>query len=498
MIIFRILTLLLIISGSIFGQIKERAIFDRARILALDYQLDQSDSLVLSLINTDNFNPAYYQLLAKNYLWRFLSTKDTVYSNKFFEYSNQAILNIDNFKSDISREQFFMAGWIYSLRAAAYTQLNESMDALWAADDAVENFEDCLSENPNFNDAYLGLGFFNYALSFTPKFVQWAISVLGLSADKEKGFEYIKLAYEKGSIAKIEAKYQLAKMYSEFTCEFARAEKLFSELHNDFPHNPLFSFDFILLEMKSKQLAKAVKLIDEYEKLNIKYSNQISAYVQFLKSEIFFRQNNFEAALKTYDEFFKLTRTIDYLGIANYHAAVSSIFLGKDNEARRFLILAGNGNTDLPEDNFAYNSSINTNEIDKIKSNLKTIKLQNYILAGNYILAEKFYSENILDFKKNDLLPELLFSESLQENENFSQSKEILLAIKSLEIAENWKEDYLNLLFAKYYFKKNELQRSAEFISDTGEFEGYEYQKNKNAEKEALIRKISSSIPVQK
>ena len=75
----------------------------------------------------------------------------------------------------------------------------------------TDGFEETLELNPKFYNAYLGLGLFDYAMSFVPDFLKWAVNLTGLSSDKQRGFNYIKTAFKKGT-EKTEAAFHLAKI----------------------------------------------------------------------------------------------------------------------------------------------------------------------------------------------------------------------------------------------------------------------------------------------
>ena len=92
----------------------------------------------------------------------------------------------------------YLVGNLLSFRAMAQATNSQSVDAFWSSKKAVGYFEEVLKQKPKFYDAYLGLGLFDYAMSFVPDFLKWAVNLTGLSSDKDRGIPLYKDGLQKG------------------------------------------------------------------------------------------------------------------------------------------------------------------------------------------------------------------------------------------------------------------------------------------------------------
>lgn len=75
------------------------------------------------------------------------------------------------------------------------------------------NLEDAVKIKPDFYDAYLGLGLYNFALSQIPSTLEWAANLVGITADKELGLDYVKKTTQKENFLKL----MLNIIYHNFT-----------------------------------------------------------------------------------------------------------------------------------------------------------------------------------------------------------------------------------------------------------------------------------------
>jgi hypothetical protein len=100
--------------------------------------------------------------------------------------------------------------------------------------------------DPKAYDAYLGTGIENYLLSLKPGPLRILLRLTGSLVDREKGVAQLRLTAQHGHYLEPFAKLLLAvAALRDHNREGAR--ELLSELHNRFPHNPLFARELDLL-----------------------------------------------------------------------------------------------------------------------------------------------------------------------------------------------------------------------------------------------------------
>jgi hypothetical protein len=91
-------------------------------------------------------------------------------------------------------------------------------------------------------DAYLALGAENYLVSVKPMLVRWLARLSGARADREQGIQQLRLTAQNGRFLKPFAKLFLA-VAALRDHDSLMARKLLAELHEEFPQNPLYSYE---------------------------------------------------------------------------------------------------------------------------------------------------------------------------------------------------------------------------------------------------------------
>jgi tetratricopeptide (TPR) repeat protein len=110
-------------------------------------------------------------------------------------------------------------------------------DGYWAADDCEDYLEEVLEEDPNFTDAYVGLGVIEYYTGRLTGFQSFMAWMGGVSGDTETGLEYFKKAAENGNLLKNEANFILATMYRFLENDFTQATAYLKSFSEKFPNN---------------------------------------------------------------------------------------------------------------------------------------------------------------------------------------------------------------------------------------------------------------------
>lgn len=99
-------------------------------------------------------------------------------------------------------------------------------------------------------DAYLALGAENYLVSTKPMLVRWIARLSGARADRERGIRQLRLTAQSGRFLKPFAKLLLA-VAALRDHDPGMAQKLLSELQQEFPQNPLYASELSRLKAPS-------------------------------------------------------------------------------------------------------------------------------------------------------------------------------------------------------------------------------------------------------
>lgn len=173
-----------------------------------------------------------------------VSTYSTPYDNHFQEMVDTTIA-----KSKVMRKQGKEIASSYLYEGMAYA-LDGRLSGLRAKDLATARagkkmrslLLEALQRDPNLTDAYLGLGIYNYFVDTLPTIIKLLRFLIALpGGDRVEGLKQLNEVAEKGTLAKPEAKFYLAKDYTRKSeGQYAKALGLFQELSNQYPQNPLW------------------------------------------------------------------------------------------------------------------------------------------------------------------------------------------------------------------------------------------------------------------
>jgi len=99
-----------------------------------------------------------------------------------------------------------------------------------------------LQLDPSLTDAYLGVGIYNYFVDTLPAIVKFLSAFIMLpGGSRAEGLRQLQLCAEKCELTGAEAKFYLAKDFTRASeKQFEKSLRLFTELQQEFPHNPLW------------------------------------------------------------------------------------------------------------------------------------------------------------------------------------------------------------------------------------------------------------------
>jgi tetratricopeptide (TPR) repeat protein len=158
---------------------------------------------------------------------------------------------------DVARNELYL-GMAYGLEARLAGMRGEDLPAARAGKKMRATLLDALSKDPNLNDAYLGVGIYNYFVDTLPaivKVIRWFIGLPGGS--RTEGLQQIERTASQGDLARGEAKFYLAKDFSRpFESQYPRSLELFQELAREYPHSGLWKILAGSLEIRLGHVAE--------------------------------------------------------------------------------------------------------------------------------------------------------------------------------------------------------------------------------------------------
>ncbi|MFA7229052.1 MAG: tetratricopeptide repeat protein, partial [Melioribacteraceae bacterium] len=491
-----ICAVLLFLNLSVSAQSQIQSLIQQGMNQAYNMEFKSAEKTFNRVLELRPNSPLGYYYISKIHFWTYLGSRDQGEYTVFMKFAELAQQKVDKaLEADPKDFQMtYIAGNLASYKAMAQATFNSTVDAFWASKKAVGFFEETLELNPKFYDAYLGLGLFDYAMSFVPDFLKWAVNLTGLTSDKERGFRYIKTAFRKGTYDKTEAAFHLSKIYTDYLAEYDSAYTLLQNLSSRYPDNVLFGYQSSIALIKDRQLDRAVQVLNRVIALENKKMPQVTALAYFRKAEILFKKNQFRAAIKQYDKFLDSSKELDLTGLAAYNRALCYKFLGNNLQFRQNLLLARGGNLDVFEDSYAKHKSEKFLANEITPADLKLIRMRNYLDSGkdNIVLdslkAEISNSEN----SESRAVSLIYYSEAAMNLKRYSEaSHNADLALAVEQSTEKWVEPMAKLLKAKARYFSGALNEAKSLLQDAQNSNEYEFADSIQSQIEWLKRKLN-------
>src|SRR5438132_10690469 len=140
-------------------------------------------------------------------------------------------------------QTLYVLGAIESLRAAfAATVERRFIASLRAGSDSIDTERDVIKLDPNFHDAELTIGMYDYIVGTLPLPVKMLASVAGAHGSKKRGIQTLERVAKEGQWARDDAKVLLIAIYKKEK-RFPEALALSRELHEKYPRNYLLSLE---------------------------------------------------------------------------------------------------------------------------------------------------------------------------------------------------------------------------------------------------------------
>ena len=225
----------------------------------------------------------------------------------------------------------FYLGCIYGKLGLHYGEYGHYIKAIWYGSRGIKYLKKVVEKDPNYYDAYAGLGIYDYYLSVLPKVVKALSFLIGKYGDREKGLDEMKLTASKGTYAKDEAKIALADVYFTFEKNYETAIPVYVELTTDFPQNYYFLRRLGICYQRVKKYDEALAAFEEAVKQN---PNDISYRLNI--GWVYVDSSQYDKAFKTFEKMIEDDPTFSN---SYYQMGRTSIISGQRlEEADKYLL----------------------------------------------------------------------------------------------------------------------------------------------------------------
>lgn len=285
------------------------------------------------------------------FYWKAMLTRNKGDFETFLNLSDKLVEKcetvVDKNENDLDARLYL--GWTYIIRAFAIGFMGENyLKAASEIKDGNNNLTFVLEKNPNYYDAALGLGVYNYLASFIPRKLRWLTDILGFSGNRDEGKRLLKLASDKGTYTNNEAKFYLTLMlWREET--YPEAEGYAQSLKTKYPTSPAV---WMLWGGLLAQQDKMSEAIQAYE-MSLEYNKGKDSEIIFRTaygalSNAYFRMNIYDRSSEYGRKFLALLTKDDNQNNRLYSTGVSLELMGDRNAAMEFYRRA---RTDIKDEN---------------------------------------------------------------------------------------------------------------------------------------------------
>ncbi len=470
-----------IFSSLLFGQLEIERQIDKGLDACYNFNWIQADQIFRGLIKRYPDDPRGYHFESSIYLWYYLGGNDKNDLDTFEVYSDKALSTGETVlgENEKSEMALYILGANYNYRAIAFGKAGNFLDAAWASKKSESYLSQVLELNPKKNDAYLGLGLYNFAVAQIPSSFKWALNLVGISGDKDTGVKYIEMAAENGNYSKVEAQYYLAQIEMDFMIDYETSASILKKLIKRYPQNLLFNYSYAVLLIKQKRLSEADKFLNKVIKADNEQFNQITSFSYFLIGDINFRNNKLDTASSYYLHFLAEARDNDYTGIAAYRLAICYEAEGKRDESVKYFEKAQTGNMDLDDDIYAKRKGELYSKRTLAAAELNLIFISNLIEAGKYKAAYDSVNSLFPGLQAEKLKAEALFyqSEAAYYMGNYQESIDLADKVLTMDSSnEKWLIPFSYYCLARANKKVGNLDQVKQYIEKADEENNYDYQ----------------------
>lgn len=485
---FSLFFLIIFLSSDIFSQPDELIYNGLDKIYELKFDEAKSIFTQAKQQYPNDIKGYFYESLIPFY--SALSTKDDIYYDEFIDKSAEVIKKCDDLlrskKND--PEILFYKGQSHSYRSLLMLSLNKSLiRAASNGNDGYRLLVNVVKNNPNFYDAYMGLGLYKIAIGFVPGKFQWLLSIIGFNGDIKEGISDLRTAVNKGRFTRTDAKIFLA-FFSIKEPELKNDEtvRMLRTLVDEKPDSPVFLTLYAGALQQIGRYAESIEYTERALQFNTNsLQNEVKKGAYVLLGNAYFRANNFSKAIECFEEHLKYVSDEDRYNISLFTTGLCYELTGDRqralsyyNSVRDDFIDERDGEFDKLFYRFAkqkINDPVNTLDSALIVGmNMReNSKLDLALEHFEKLLASEKMLQYNSDDEKARIFTEVAATYNFSGNE--AMAIDYYTRVTNLKPnQETWLVPYAYFELGKIYDRRGEFQRSREMFDRTNRFKDFD------------------------
>ncbi len=314
---------LLFVNLTIFSQSRDELI-NKGIDHVYRIEFDSANSVFQVLIDRDQKDPTGYFFQAMNEWWKiYLNKEDRTNDDNYLAKVDRCIKiceeRIDENENDAWAS--FLLGGVIGYRGFMNVMRDNWLKAIDDGKQGLNLVQKSYEMDPGNKDAILGLGIYNYAVDYVVERYPFLKAVLFFfpKGNKELGLSQLRDCAENGKFSKSEANTVLAFIHLSYEKNYLEAEKYAVKLSLQYPQNPVFERFLGKCYVGEFRWREGLSLFRNM--ITKSDSNQAGYNNNYIRREAFYYQavcesriNNFDEALRLYDEAINICRITDKPG----------------------------------------------------------------------------------------------------------------------------------------------------------------------------------------
>jgi len=281
--------------------------------LALDIQFNEANKIFDELIHMEPENALGYLLKSLSYrkMWKYSGLdKDT--GDKFKDLLHKTIDIAEDMldKNEDDINALFYLGGAYGNLSIYYGNIDSWLKAFWYGRKGKNYFKKVIEKDPDYYDAYFGIGVYHYFAGVLPKYINALSFLLGIEGDRKKGIDEVILVSSKGNFTRDDAKLFLADdIYLQYENNFKAALPLLKELITKYPHNHYLKILLAECYRNLKNHDLSVQIIENALQSESLYEYRyLQSWLYVSLGRAYFEMNEFDQAISAFKNAHKISQ----------------------------------------------------------------------------------------------------------------------------------------------------------------------------------------------
>jgi tetratricopeptide (TPR) repeat protein len=319
---------------------------------------DEASAVFDSLRRAAPADPRGHFFGAIVHFWRYSLTRNEGEFNEFLRRSDDVITVCEDLLDANNKDAvtLFYLGGIHGYRGMAHQLNNSLLKAVGEGRKGYGYLREAVALRPDFYDAQMGFGLFNYFAGKVPRGFSWLVSLLGFDGDIEGGLKMLRTAADNGLYTRAEATLYLA----QFLFNEGKRDEAFSRmktLAERYPDNTLFLVTLAGWHSRAgnndEALAAARMAVTINERKKFRYGEEFAFSTL---GALYFVRNDFVESRKNFELFLDRVQNKGFISNAIYYRlGISQEVTGsRERAVETFRKLSRNTDKDRPNEGFHY------------------------------------------------------------------------------------------------------------------------------------------------